>query len=47
MDMRIRDIDPELHRRFRILCAMESKSQNRKLKELIEQAVEKAGIGKS
>ena len=45
--MRIRNIDPQLHRKFRILCAMEGKSQNQKLKELIEQAVEKVNTGKS
>jgi len=44
MEMRIRSIDPELHRLFRILCAMESKSQNRKMQELIEEAVKKAGL---
>ena len=44
MDMRIRDLDPELIRRFKILCLMEKKNQTEKIRELIEKAVRDAKL---
>lgn len=38
--MRIRGIQSTLHRRFKILCAVDNVSMNKKLIQLIEDAVE-------
>ena len=39
--MKIRDISPELVKKFKILCAALGQSQNKRLKILIEQDIDK------
>lgn len=41
MEMRIRNVDPKLRYRFKVLCAQEDVSMNQKLIQLIEEAVKK------
>ena len=43
MDMRIRNIDPELSRRFRALCTLEGKTLGQYLTELMEKELERLG----
>ena len=43
MDMRIRDIDPDLSRRFKALASLEGKSLRSKIIELMEREVEEKG----
>ena len=42
MDYKMRDIPEETHMRFKLLCVRNRISMNRKLIELMEQAVEEA-----
>ncbi len=44
MDMRVRNVDRQLHYYFRLLCAAEEKSQSQKIQELMREAVKKAGL---
>jgi plasmid stability protein len=39
MDIRIRDVDPELHRQFKTICARDGYSMDSKVKELIDRFV--------
>lgn len=40
MELRVRDVPEGLHERFKILCVRERISMNKKMLELIRQAVE-------
>ena len=42
MEMRIRNVPDDWRREFKILCAKEDKSMNRKLLELLKEAIDKA-----
>ena len=40
MDIRIRDVEPELHRQFKMICVRDGVSIDSKVKELIDNFVE-------
>ena len=42
VEYRLRDVPAESWRKFKAICALEDKSANQKLKELIDEAVEKS-----
>jgi len=44
MDMRIRDIDPVLSKRFKALCLLEEKTLGQYLTELMEREIEEKGL---
>ena len=46
MDMRIRNIDGNLSRRFKALCQLEGKTLGQYLTELMEKELERKGLGK-
>ncbi len=46
MDMRIRNIEPELSRRFKALCQLEAKTLGQYLTELMEKELVARGMGK-
>jgi len=41
MTIMVRDVDRDLNQRFKILCTMEGVSMNKKIKELIQEYVER------
>ncbi len=47
MDMRIRDIDPELSKRFKALCMLEGKTLGNYLTMLMEKELVRKGLGRS
>ena len=46
MDMRNRNIDPDLSRRFKALCQLEAKTLGQYLCELMEKELADRGMGK-
>jgi len=46
MDMRIRNIEPKLSRRFKALCQLEAKTLGQYLTELMEKELVARGMGK-
>lgn len=40
MNIMIRELDENIHRRFKLLCTIKNVSMNKKIKELIQEYVE-------